>query len=39
MRRCEHLTGNTEGHGNAGQVQAACLHSGNDRHNDSHMSL
>ena len=39
MRRCEHLSGNTEGHGNAGQVQAACLHSGDNGHNDGHVSL
>ena len=39
MRRCEHLSGNTKGHGDTGKVQAACLHSGDNGHNDGHVSL
>ena len=39
MRRCEHLPRNTKGHGDTGKVQAACLHGGDNGHNDGHVSL
>ena len=39
MRRREHLSGNAEGHSHTCKVQAACLHSGDNRHDDGHMSL
>lgn len=39
MRRREHLSCYAEGHRYACKVQAACLHSSDNRHDDSDMSL
>ena len=39
MRRRKHLSGNAKGHSDAGKIQAAGLHSGDNRHDDSNMSL
>ena len=39
MRWREHLSCNAKGHRYACKVQAACLHSGDNRHDDGNMSL
>lgn len=39
MRRREHLSGNAEGHSHTCKIQAASLHSGDNRHDDGYMSL
>ena len=39
MGGSEHLPCYTKGHGNTGKVQAACLHGGNNGHNDGYVAL
>lgn len=39
MRRRKHLSGNAKGHCDTGKIQAAGLHSGDNRHDDGDMSL